>query len=148
MSRTRTINISGKEFELFFSVSAMVKIGERCGGDFDRLGDWLSEAGTTAETVKRFGGVLTDLINGAIIKRNADKALGLADGEREPHIPEEVICAILSPAELIDYKQEIFAALNNGADFEVPEGVTIEEKDADLKEMEEERRKNSGGASI
>lgn len=152
MSRSKIIEVDGKEYELFFSTRTLIKISERVGGDINKLGEWIggadskkgkgdrSEGGNTAEMLSRFSYILADLANGAVIKNNADIALGLEQGEKKPLYPDDYFIDILNVSDILTYRQEIFAALNMGTDYEIPEGVEIQEKDADLAEMEQEKK--------
>lgn len=136
MMRTQKITISGKEFELYYSTKAMLDVEKRCG-DTSKLKEWLGGASTAGESFKRISGVLTDLINGAVYKHNADISLGLCSGEKQTFFTDEQIIVLLSPAELIKYKDAIYGAINAGLDYEIPEGIT--EPDPDLADVESEK---------
>ena len=143
--RTTIIEVGDRGVELFFSTRAMINISERSGGDISDLGGWLTE-GSTSDKMGKIGVVIADLANGAIIKHNADIALGVEDGQKRPLYPDEYFIDVLNPGDFLKYKDKIFEALNLGQDFEVPENIVIEEKDADLAEIEAEKQKNFPGA--
>lgn len=148
MSRSKIIEVDGRKHELFFSTWALLHISERVGGDINDLGKWLSgdldESGNngmnTAETLSRFSIILADLANGAVIKHNADIALGLEQGDKKTLYPDDYFINILNVSDILTYRGEIFEALNMGTDYEVPEGVKVQEKDPDLAEMEREKK--------
>lgn len=148
MSRSKIIVVDGREHELFFSTWALLHISERVGGDINDLGKWLGgdsdEKGgagkNTAETLSRFSVILADLANGAVIKNNADIALGLEQGDKKPLYPDDYFINVLNVSDILTYREEIFAAMNLGTEFEVPEGVEVQEKDHDLAEMEREKK--------
>lgn len=141
MSRSKFIEVDGKKYELFFSTWALIHIAERVGGDINNLGNWISENnGNTAEMLSRFSVILADLANGAIIKHNADIALGLEQGEKKPLFPDDYFINILNVSDILTYREDIFGALNMGTDYEIPDGVEIQEKDPDLAEMEREKK--------
>lgn len=153
MSRSKIIEVDGREHELFFSTWALLHISERVGGDINDLGKWLgggsdesgdkessNKGGNTAETLSRFSVILADLANGAVIKHNADIALGLEQGDKKPLYPDDYFINILNVSDILTYREEIFEALNLGTDYEVPEGVEVQEKDPDLAEMEREKK--------
>lgn len=143
--KSTIIAVGGRDVELFFSTRAMINISDRCGGDISDLGGWLTEGGTT-DKMSKIGIVISDLANGAIIKHNADIALGLEDGQKRPLYPDNYFIDVLNPGEFMEYKEKIFEALGMGYTFEIPDGITIEEKDADLAEIEAEKQKNFPGA--
>lgn len=140
MSRSKIIEVDGKKYELFFSTRTLIKISERVGGDINSLGEWLSKSDNTVEMLSKFSFILADLANGAVIKNNADIALGLEQGEKKPLYPDDYFIDILNVSDILTYKEEIFEALNMGTDYEVPEGVEVQEKDPDLAEMEREKK--------
>ena len=141
MSRSKFIDIDGKKYELFFSTRTLIKISERVGGDINTIGKWIGgDDKSTAEILSRFSFILADLANGAVIKNNADIALGLEEGEKKPLYPDDYFIDILNVSDILTYKEEIFEALNMGTDYEIPEGVEIQEKDPDLAELEREKK--------
>ena len=140
MSRSKIIEVDGREHELFFSTWALIHISERVGGDINTIGKWLDDGKSTAGTLERFSYILTDLANGAVIKHNADIALGLEQGDKKPLYPDDYFINILNVSDILTYRKEIFEALNLGTDYEVPEGVEVQEKDPDLAEMEREKK--------
>lgn len=140
MSRSKIIEVDGREHELFFSTWALIHISERVGGDINTIGKWLDDGKSTAGTLERFSYILTDLANGAVIKHNADIALGLEQGDKMPLYPDDYFINILNVSDILTYREEIFEALNLGTDYEVPEGVEVQEKDPDLAEMEREKK--------
>lgn len=140
MSRSKFIEVDGKKYELFFSTRTLIKISERVGGDIDSIGKWLSESGNTVEILSRFSVILADLANGAVIKNNADIALGLEQGEKKPLYPDDYFIDILNASDIMNYKEEIFETLNMGMDYEIPEDVEVQEKDPDLAELEREKK--------
>ena len=147
MSRSKFIEVDGKKYELFFSTRTLIKISERVGGDINSIGKWLSESGNTAEILSRFSVILADLANGAVIKNNADIALSLEQGEKKPLYPDDYFIDILNVSDILTYKEEIFEALNMGTDYEIPEGVEIQEKDPDLAELEREKKEERRAAT-
>lgn len=143
MSRIKTVEIDGHKYELFFSIYAMRKISDRCG-DIGNISEWLDiSKASTSEILERVSLIMTDLANGAVIKRNADISMGLESGEQKPLFPDDYFVNCISAADMMKCKNEIFSALNMGAEYEIPEGVTVKEKDPDLAEIEREERKNA-----
>ena len=140
MSRSKVIEIDGKEIELFFSTWALMHISERVGGDINTIGKWLDDGKGTAGTLERFSYMLADLANGAVIKHNADISLGLEQGDKKPLFPDDYFINILNVSDILTYRAEIFGALNLGSDYEVPDGVELTEKDPDLAEIEREKK--------
>lgn len=164
MSRSKFIEVDGKKYELFFSTRTLIKISERVGGDINNLGSWIGGAdtntesekgnggnstsdGNTAEMLSRFSVILADLANGAVIKNNAGIALGLEQGEKKPLYPDDYFIDILNVSDILTYKEEIFEALNMGTNYEIPEGVEVEEKDPDLAELEREKKADRRAAT-
>ncbi len=147
MSRSKIIEIDGKKIELFFSTWAFMHMSERIGGDISGLGEWLNSGGNTAETLARFSYILADLANGAVIKHNADISLGLEQGDKKPLFPEDYFISVLNVSDILTYRGEIFAALNLGSDYEIPEGVELTEKDPDLAEIEREKKEERRAAT-
>ncbi len=147
MSRSKIIEIDGKKIELFFSTWTLMHISERVGGDIGGLGEWLNNGGNTAEMLARFSYILADLANGAVIKHNADISLGLEQGDKKPLFPDDYFINILNVSDIMTYREEIFAALNLGADYEIPDGVELTEKDPDLAEIEREKKEERRAAT-
>jgi hypothetical protein len=147
MSRSKIIAIDGKKIELFFSTWALMHISERAGGDISTLGTWLDNGKNIAETLARFSYILADLANGAVIKHNADISLGLEQGDKKPLFPDDYFINILNVSDIMTYREEIFAALNLGADYEIPEDVELTEKDPDLAEIEREKKEERRAAT-
>ena len=147
MSRSKVIEIDGKEIELFFSTWALMHISERVGGDINAVGEWLSASETTAGTLERFSYILADLANGAVIKHNADISLGLEQGDKKPLFPDDYFINILNVSDILTYRAEIFGALNLGSDYEIPDGVELTEKDPDLAEIEREKKEERRAAT-
>ena len=147
MSRSKVIEIDGKEIELFFSTWALMHISERVGGDINTIGKWLDDGKGTAGTLERFSYILADLANGAVIKHNADIALGLEQGDKKPLFPDDYFINILNVSDILTYKKEIFEALNMGTDYEIPDDVELEEKDPDLAEIEREKKEAGRAAT-
>lgn len=140
MSRSKVIEIDEKKIELFFSTWTLMHISERVGGDIGGLGEWLNKGGNTAEMLARFSYILADLANGAIIKHNADISLGLEQGDKKTLFPDDYFINILNVSDIMTYREEIFAALNLGSEYEIPDGVELTEKDPDLAEIEREKK--------
>lgn len=129
------IKISGKEFELYYSTKTMLDVEKRCG-DLVNLGEWLRD-GTSGEIMKKTSGLVTDLINGAVFKHNADIALGLIEGEKRNFVTDDIIEAALRPADIGVYQEMIFSTMNEGVAFEKPEGIP--DADPDLMDVESEK---------
>lgn len=148
MSRSKVIEIDEKKIELFFFTRTLIKISDRIGGDISELGKWLGgdpdnsgdKGGNIVETLSKFSLIIADLANGAITKHNTDIALGLEQGEKKQFYPDDYFIDVLNVSDILTYKKEIFEALNMGADYEIPEGVEVQEKDPDLAEIEREKK--------
>lgn len=147
MSRSKVIEIDEKKIELFFSTWTLMHISERVGGDIGGLGEWLNKGGNTAEMLARFSYILADLANGAVIKHNADISLGLEQGDKKPLFPDDYFINILNVSDIMTYREEIFAALNLGSEYEIPDGVELTEKDPDLAEIEREKKEERRAAT-
>ncbi len=139
MSRSSIIEINGKEYEMYLSTLAMLKIAKRCGGDISKLSEWLDDE-NSVEQMRKIGIVISDLANGAIVKHNCEISLGLEQGKEKPLYPEDYFVNIMQPSDIARYQAEIYGALSMGMSYEVPEGVEIEEKDIDLMEIEQEEK--------
>lgn len=151
--RTVETKINGRSVELYYSTRAMVKISERCGGDISKLGEYLNaddaaiynadgeKTANTAKQLERLALVFGDLANGAVIKRNADIALGLETGEKVMLFPDGYFVDVIAPAEIGEISTKIFEVMAVGSEFELPDGVKVEEMDADLKEINETKQK-------
>lgn len=138
MSRVNIIEVGGRKVELFLSTWATAKLKEMIGGDISKLSEWLSD-GDFSDVLVRFSKVLALLANAAIMKRNADIAAGLEQGEKQQMFPEDYFIYTMNAADIMEYRDEIYATIGMGLNFEVPEGVEIEEKDPDLAELEKEK---------
>ncbi|MBD5145639.1 MAG: hypothetical protein HDT21_07020 [Ruminococcus sp.] len=147
MSRSKVIEIDEKKIELFFSTWALMHISERVGGDINTIGTWLDDGKDTAGMLERFSYILADLANGAVIKHNADIALGLEQGDKKPLFPDDYFINILNVSDILTYRAEIFGALNLGSDYEIPDGVELTEKDPDLAEIEREKKEAGRAAT-
>lgn len=134
--KTREIELNGRKIELYYSTKAMLDVEKRCG-DTNKLNEWLKEDGTTAQILSRLSGILTDLANGAVFKHNSEVALGLTDEPKKKFVDDELMLSLLTPADLIKAKEAIYAAINDGMSFEVPEGIP--EPDPDLADVESEK---------
>ncbi|MCD7730461.1 MAG: hypothetical protein LUI05_03070 [Oscillospiraceae bacterium] len=144
MSRYREIKIGGKVFEGLFTTRAMINIAELVGGDISKIGDWLNADTTdTAKTLKKTAQLAAEIINGATAARNADIGLGLATGEKKPLINADYLIDIFEPGELTTITYDVMACMRAGNEYEIPEGITLEEKDRDLEEI----RKNVKAAA-
>ncbi len=140
MGRYRTIKVGGKEYEALYTTRAMINIAEMCGGDLALLPEFMQK-GSTIEQVITISKLLAELINGAIVARNADIALGLADGEKKKLYSSDYFIDILNPFELSKAANDVMACMAVGTEFEKPKGITFEEVDEDLKEIELEQLK-------
>lgn len=134
--RTREIELNGRKIELYYSTKAMLDIEKRCG-NIAELNDWMKGDGTVSQILIRLSGVLTDLANGAIFKHNSEVALGLIDEPKKKFVDDDLMLSLLTPTDLITAKNAIYAAINDGMSFEVPEGIP--EPDPDLADVESEK---------
>ncbi len=147
MSRYNTIELHGQEYELLYSTKAMMNVAELCGGDLNQLSDWLRSDGSFSVVAGNIGALFCQLVNGAIIARNADITLGLSSGElqklKNPDAFKELFTDALTMGEVLDIQQAIFKTMEIGSRFNVPEGLKLEKRgrDIDLEEMEMEKGK-------
>ncbi len=139
MSRSSVIEIDGKKYEMYLSTWAMLKIAKRCGGDISKLSEWLNDE-NSVEQMRKIGIVISDLANGAVVKRNCEVSLDLEQGKEKPLYPEDYFVNIMQPSDIARYQAEIYGTLSMGMSYEAPEGVEIEEKDIDLMEIEQEEK--------
>lgn len=146
MSRINVIEIGGHKVELFFSTWAMIKLSEMSGGSIENIGDWLS-AGNTEQLMEKFNKVIVLLANAAIMKRNADISLGLEQGEKKELYSEDYFLYVSNAADIMEHRDAIFKAMSMGIDYEIPEGVEIEQKDPDLAEIEKEKKQEGRAAT-
>lgn len=144
MSRSNVIEIDGKEYELYFSTWALLRISDRCGGDIEKLGDWLGK-GKTGEMLSKYNAVITDLANGAVTKHNTDIVFGFEQGEKKELFPDDYFINVMQVSDIMKYREEIFRTLNMGTDYEIPEGVEVQEKDPELAELEREKNLTGRG---
>jgi hypothetical protein len=125
--RGAMINLCGSQYELILTTKATKEINRRYGG-LGKLGDRLSKAETFEETIDELVWLLTLLINQGILVHNAvNKLLG---EKQKPLFSEDDIEVLTSPADLADYKDAIFEALQKGAmrhikSEENPKNVTV-----------------------
>ena len=140
-----TINISGKEYELFYNTKAMLAIEKRCG-DMSKFAEWLTGNGIKEQTEKIVQ-VLIDLINGAIYKHNAEIFWGFVHGEQKKFIEPaqesefyEMILCLADRKQLQSYESAIVTAMNGGTAVILPEGVP--EPDPDLLDVESKKKES------
>lgn len=134
------LKLGDLKIDLYFNVAAANRIAERCGGDISDITtvfDGLSEA----KALTLICGILCDLANGAVVKRNAEISLGLATGEPKKEYTAEMFEALADTETLTKSVELILATMNKGSEFEVPENAETVEEDIDLKELEAERNK-------
>lgn len=142
-----TINIAGKEYELFYNTKALIEIEKLCGS-VSKLGEWLyreeenkDDNGNliiTSSLVERIAEVLAILVNGGIFKTNCEISMGLQDGTKQNFINSDVLMAVMSPNEIIANQTLIITVISGGQKFELPEGVP--EPDPDLLDVESEKK--------
>lgn len=135
MERCVTINIGGEAVELYFSVWAMAEINCLCK-DFSLLANWLTSKDYDT-AVNKLKLVVTILSNGAVIKRNVRITMGLEQGEVKPLLSHYDLKHFnIGENDITTCIEGIFKAINAGLAYTIPEGVSIEEKDPDLAEIE------------
>lgn len=134
--RTREIELNGRKIELYYSTKAMLDIEKRCG-NIAELNEWMKGDGTLSQILIRLSGILTDLANGTIFKHNSEVTLGLIDEPKKKFVDDDLMLSLLTPTDLITAKNAIYAAINDGMNFEVPEGIP--EPDPDLADVESEK---------
>ncbi|MGN0598922.1 MAG: hypothetical protein ACI4JK_03410 [Oscillospiraceae bacterium] len=139
MSRANVIDVGGQKVELFFSTWAMQKVEEISGKHVSQLGEYLDEKLGTTELMVRMSKVLAILANGAIMKRNMDITVGLADGEKKPFYPDDYFIYTANAGDFMKYQEDISNTLAMGLGYIVPDGVKLEERDLELEELEREK---------
>ena len=135
------ITLGGREIELYFNVKASMSIGERCGGDIANLADAFKDKNEN-QSLELICGVLCDLANGAVAKKNCNIAMGLEDGEKQPFYPEEFFLVNASVDKLASAFKVAFDTMGMGSEFTVPDNVKTEEKVIDLAEIEAEKNES------
>ena len=159
----QTIEILGKEYELFCSTSTAYRIAETCGG-ISNMGKWLKQGdnpddnlddnpektnptGTTI-AVMRVAQIIAILIDGAVQRNNYGIMHGLIEGQKAETIGYNGIINILTPGEIISCRDKIFMAVAEGMAYEIPEGVKVKQEETDkvLEEIKEKRAKKAVSA--
>lgn len=126
------VKILGKEYELDFTLVSMRRIEKRCG-DIDNLSEWLFK-GEKSESLSRACYVAGDMINGAIHRHNVEIGFGLADGEKQEFLSDELINAlpdILTLQEVVEVQKAILTTMGVAEDVDLPDTT-----DPDLLEVE------------
>ena len=141
MARYSTIKLSDREFEAMYSTRAMMNVAEMCGGDLNLLPEFMKADGNKIEVMNRLCLVMAELINGAIAARNADILFGLANGEKKPLINADMLIDVITPGEVVEAQQNVYEVIGICSEFNLPEGIKIEETDADLAEIKAEQLK-------
>ena len=141
MARYSTIKLSDREFEAMYSTRAMMNVAEMCGGDLNLLPEFMKADGNKIEVMNRLCLVMAELINGAIAARNADILFGLANGEKKPFITADMLIDVITPGEVVEAQQNVYEVIGICSEFNLPEGIKIEETDADLAEIKAEQIK-------
>lgn len=151
----QTIEILGKEYELFCSTAATYRIAETCGG-VGNIAKWIKQGDgpedtrqtETASVVMRVAQIITILIEGAVQRNVYGVAHGLIEGKIQKDIDYDGIINILSPGEIINCRDKIFLTVAEGMTYEIPEGVNVkrEETDKVLEEIREKRAKKAESA--
>ena len=141
MARYSTIKLSDREFEAMYSTRAMMKIAEMCGGDLQLLPEFLKADGNNVEVMHRLCRIITELINGAAAARNAEIDFGLEQGEKRKFITADMLMDIITPGEVVTAQNSVYGIIGLCSEFELPEGIKMEETDADLQEMKAEQLK-------
>jgi hypothetical protein len=109
--KTVTIEIRGKQYELFFSTEAYLKVCEKYGG-LKELSDKIQDM-TPAQLTIEGAYLAALLINQKIQIDNEEK------GTNEPFITEQAILRHLTPAEQTKARSKVFEAINLGMTGEI-----------------------------
>lgn len=142
-----TINLLGKDIELYYNTKAMLDISKRCGS-LENLFEWLNIRNSNgnnennlnhSELISKYAGLLCDLANGGVYKHNCEIAFGLKDGEMQKFYTDDIFLCLISPNQILRYQEAFFRALNEGSEFSMPESMQNEEPDPDLAEVESEK---------
>lgn len=142
-----TINLLGKDIELYYNTKAMMDISKRCGS-LDNLFEWLNISNyndnnennfNRSELISKYAGLLCDLANGGVYKHNCEIEFGLKDGEKQKFYTDDVFLCLISPNQILRYQEAFFRALNEGSEVSIPESMQSEEPDPDLAEVESEK---------
>ena len=110
--RGAMITLCGSQYELILTAKATKKINRRYGG-LDKLGDKLSKSEGFEEIIDELVWLLTLLINQGLLVHNAVNKF-FAE-KQKPLFSEDEIEVLTSPADLADYKDAIYEALQKGA---------------------------------
>ena len=141
MARYSTIKLSDREFEAMYSTRAMMNVAEMCGGDLKLLPEYMKADGNNVVAMIRLCKIIAELINGAIAARNSDILFGLANGEKKPFITADMLIDIITPGEVVTAQGNVYEIIGLCSEFELPEGIKLEEKDVDLEEIKAEQLK-------
>lgn len=139
-----TINLLGKDIELFYNTKALIDIGNRCG-NISGLADWLRTDENTAERVAKYAGLLCDLANGGVYKHNCEITLGLKSGEKKDFYTDDMFLCLIHPNEFMQYHNLIFEALADGMKVD---SATNEQNTNDPDLMDVESEKNLQGGTV
>lgn len=131
------INLNGKNIELYYNTKAMLDIDKRCG-NLENLGEWLAD-GSRAKIIEKYACIICDLANGGVYKHNCEVELGLKDGEKQKFYTDDFFLCLISPNKIMTYNKDVFDAINEGLEFEIPENIQSGETDLDLAEVESEK---------
>ena len=147
MERSVTIKVNNSEIELYFSVWAMAEINSLCK-DYSLLANWLkSDDFDTA--LNKLNLIVTILSNSAVIKHNVRITMGLEKGEVKSLLSHsDLQNFLISENDILTCIEGIFKTINAGLAYIIPDGVSIEEKDPDLAEIEREYGKVSDDIGV
>lgn len=107
--RSTTINIGGTDYTMVFTTRAIKEIAKRYGG-LDSLGDKLLNSTAVDDSIEEVAWLLTLLCNQGIQIHNLKNP-----DDKKPLLSLDEVELLTTPADLGDYKDAIFEALNKGA---------------------------------
>ena len=106
-TRSSTIKIGKKEYELLLTTKATKEINDKFGG-LENIGNTLTDAKSVTESLGIVIWLIVLLANQAILRKN------LIDGTKEELLKEEDVEILTSPADLNSCTNAIMEALVNG----------------------------------
>lgn len=146
--RERVIEIAGKDTKLVFTTRALRGICAESGGDIKDLAEWLIPGADGMTEKVSF--ILSELANAAVIRARSDGGGAYASPPpKKAFFSQDFFFSRLSglpAAEILEYVVLIFEVIEAGMAFEIPKNlnIDIQERDAELAELEALRRKRDG----
>lgn len=136
------MKLGNKEIKLFYSNLAVRELDEMCGG-IKNISTFISgnpeEPVSMTEQISNVAKIVRILANAEVTRHNTEIDLGIADGERLEKYNDEMFETLLDASKAAEYLYEVLEVMGLASKFEIPNGVKLNEADADLEEIEAEK---------